>query len=122
MAPAGDAPGGSNVAMIRLATSFYSDVLKSPLLSPYFAGVSMDALIAKQAAFIDTIIRGDPGYSADDLRRAHAHLKIADEAFDELLTILDTTLRDHGIQAEARSWIHHSFASFRQVIVTRVAK
>jgi hemoglobin len=103
--------------MIRLVTSFYSEVLQSPRLSPYFTGVAMDSLIAKQASFIDTAIRGDPGYSAADLQRLHAHLKIDDQAFDELLAILDNSLRDHAISGDTSSQIHDAFASFRQAIV-----
>ena len=122
MAPAEDAPGGRSVTMIRLVTSFYSEVLQSPLLSPYFAGVPMDSLVAKQASFIDTAIQGDPGYSAADLQRLHAHLKIDDQAFDELLAILDNSLRDHAITGGTSSRIHDAFASFRQAIVNANGK
>lgn len=103
--------------MIRLVTSFYAEVLTSPLLYRYFAGVQMDSLIAKQASFIDTVIRGEPGYSAADLQRMHAHLKIDDQAFDGLLTILDNSLRDYAIPEETSALVHDAFASFRQDIV-----
>ena len=99
--------------MIRMVTSFYSKVLESPLLSRYFTGVPMESLVAKQASFIDTTIRGDPGYSAADLQRFHAHLKIDDQAFDELMAILDNSLRDHAIPGETSAQIHDAFASFR---------
>ena len=103
--------------MIRLATSFYADMLNSPRLTHYFAGVQMDSLIAKQASFIDTIIRGDTGFPAAELQRLHAHLDIDDGAFDELLAILDRTLLDFGIGANTSSRIHGTFDSFRDVIV-----
>jgi len=117
MAAPEDAQAGSTVTMIRLATSFYAEMLNSPLLAHYFAGVQMDALIAKQASFIDTIIRGDTGYSAADLQRLHAHLDIDDGAFDELLAILDRTLRDYGMSGDLSARIHATFDSFRDVIV-----
>ena len=110
-------PGTNRVTMIRLVTSFYSELLQSPTLSHHFTGVPMDSLIAKQAAFIDTIIRGEPGYSDAELQRLHAHLKIDDEAFDELLAILDGSLGDDAIPGDTRAQIHDTFASFRQAIV-----
>ena len=103
--------------MIRLVTSFYAEVLQSPLLSQYFVGVAMDSLIAKQTSFIDTTIRGDPGYSAADLHTLHAHLKIDDRAFDELLALLDNSLRDYTFPEETSAVIHDAFASFRHAIV-----
>jgi hemoglobin len=117
MAATPDAEGGSTVAMIRLATSFYAEMLNSPLLTHYFAGVQMDSLIAKQASFIDTIIRGDTGYPAADLQRIHAHLDIDDAAFDEMLAILDRTLRDYGMSGDSSARIHATFDAFRDVIV-----
>jgi truncated hemoglobin YjbI len=105
------------VGFIRIVTVFYAQVLQSPLLRHYFAGVPMEVLVAKQAAFIDTIVRGDPGYSTAELHRLHSHLDIDDQGYDELLRILDSTLKDHDVHAETRSLINESFASFREAIV-----
>ena len=114
---ASDGLGGRSVTIIRLVTSFYSKVLQSPLLAPYFTGVPMDSLIAKQASFIDTAIQGNPEYSTAELKRLHAHLKIDHQAFDELLAILGNSLREHALPDDASAQIHDTFASFRQAIV-----
>lgn len=108
------------VAFIRIVTSFYAKVLQSPSLKHYFAGVPMETLVAKQASFIDTIVRGDPGYTTAELHRLHSHLDIDDEGYDELLRILDSTLKEHDVVAETKSLINESFASFREAIVFKL--
>jgi truncated hemoglobin YjbI len=108
------------VGLIRIVTSFYARVLQSPVLRHYFAGVPMEVLVAKQAAFIDTILRGDPGYSPEELHRLHSHLDIDDEGYDELLAILDLTLKYHEVEAHAGSLITESFASFRDAIISKL--
>ena len=60
MGPATEGPGRGTIGTIRVVTSFYTQVLGSPLLYQYFAGVPIEVLIAKQAAFIDTVVRGEP--------------------------------------------------------------
>lgn len=117
MEPNEPGSGGGTVDLIRMVTRFYSKVLSSPLLEKYFAGVPMEVLIAKQAAFIDTIVRGDPGYSAAALHQLHAHLNIDDKSYDELLRIFDVSLREQGIEPDVSSLIQRSFASFRHAIV-----
>lgn len=111
-------PAGGTVGMIRVVTAFYARVLESPLLSHHFAGMSMDSLISQQAAFMDAIVRGDPGYSDTDLHQLHAHLIISDNEYDELLRLLEVTLREHGVESDHKVAIEQSFASFRQAIVT----
>ena len=109
--------GGGTVATIRMVASFYSQVLASPLLYRHFVGVPMEVLVAKQSSFIETIVRGDPGYSATELKQLHAHLSIGNPDFDELMRILDDSLLEHGVEPKVRSLIHDSFESFRPVIV-----
>ena len=117
MGQAAEGPGRGTIGTIRVVTSFYSQVLGSPVLYKYFAGVPIEVLIAKQAAFIDTVVRGEPGYSATELRQLHAHLSIDDASFDELIRLLDDSLREHEFGAEASAVVLASFGSFRHVIV-----
>ena len=101
-----------------MVTSFYSKVLASPQLYRYFVGVPMEVLVAKQTSFIDAIVRGDPGYSSAELHDIHAHLKIDDYDFDELMRILDDSLQAFVTAAEARSQIHGTFEAFREAILS----
>jgi len=101
-----------------MVTSFYSKVLASPLLYRHFVGVPMEVLVAKQTSFIDAIVKGDPGYSSVELHDIHAHLKVDDDDFDELMRILDDSLRELVTDAETRSRIHGTFASFREAILS----
>jgi hemoglobin len=117
MGPAKEGLGRGTVGTIRLVTSFYSQVLGSPLLSKYFAGVPIEVLIAKQAAFIDTVARGEPGYTAIELQHLHSHLSIDDASFDELIRLLNNSLLEHEFGAEASKVVLSSFESFRHVIV-----
>ena len=110
--------GGGTVATIRMVASFYSEVLASPLLYRHFVGVPMEVLVAKQSSFIETIVRGDPGYSATELKQLHSHLSVGDQDFDELMRILDASLLEHGVEPEVRSLIRDSFESYRSVIVS----
>ena len=105
-----------------MVASFYSDVLASPLLYRHFVGVPMEVLVAKQSSFIETIVKGDPGYSANELQQVHAHLPIDNRDFDELLRILDASLLKHAVEPSVRSLIHDSFESFRPVIVSDPSK
>ena len=117
MEPATEGRGRGTVGTIRLVTSFYSQVLGSPVLYKYFAGVPIEVLIAKQSAFIDTVVRGEPGYSATELQQLHAHLSIDDPSFDELIRLLNDSLHEHEFGAEATAVVLASFESFRDVIV-----
>ena len=101
-----------------MVTSFYSKVLASPVLSRHFAGIPMEVLVAKQAAFIDATLRGDSGYSSAELHHTHAHLQVDNTDFDELMLILDASLGELVTDAEARSRIHGTFASFREAIIS----
>ena len=117
MGQGAEGPGRGTIGTIRMVTSFYSQVLGSPMLYKYFAGVPIEVLIAKQAAFIDTVVRGEPGYSPTELQHLHAHLSIDNASFDELIRLLDDSLREHEFGDEASSTVLASFGSFRPVIV-----
>ena len=117
MAGTEDAHGESTVTMIRLATSFYAEMLKSPLLySLLLRGA--DGCVDCEASCVHRHdhSRGS-GYPAAELQRLHAHLDIDNGAFDELLAILDRTLLDYGMSGDTSSRIHATFDSFRDVIV-----
>ncbi|MBA3362241.1 MAG: hypothetical protein H0T94_12385 [Acidimicrobiia bacterium] len=61
-----DKTSGGAVALIRPVTDFYARVLSSPRLAHHFEDAAMEALIAKQAAFISATLNGDTRYAAED--------------------------------------------------------
>ena len=108
---------GSSVASIRVITAFYAKMLDSPRMQRHFAGVSMEGLISKQSALIDMIGSNGTSYTGDDMHQVHAHLSIDDADFDEMLLLLDMTLREQRIDPEPGDAIRLVFTSFRNAIV-----
>jgi hemoglobin len=83
----------------RLVLNFYDRVLASARLTPFFAETDMQRLVEHQAKFISSVMGGPASYTAATLRDTHAHLGIDDAAFDEMIGLFRSTLRDFGIAA-----------------------
>ena len=77
----------------------------------------MEALIAEQAAFISAALSGDTRYTPDDLARVHARLRITDDEFNELISILRSTCDDHLIAQDQQEIIVSTFEEIRDPIV-----
>jgi hemoglobin len=88
---------GGLAFLSRVVLSFYDRVLASARLAPFFADVDMQRLVEHQAKFIASVM-GDPESHTDAmLWGAHAHLQIDDGAFDEMIGLLEMTLKDFQI-------------------------
>jgi hemoglobin len=81
----------------RFVLSFYDRVLASIRLAPFFANSDMQRLVEHQAKFISSVMGGPTSYSNAELREAHAHLDIDDQAFDEMILLFKATLEDSKI-------------------------
>ena len=77
----------------------------------------MEALIAKQAAFISAALSGNTRYTNADLARVHARLLITDDEFNELISILRSTFDDHHLAQDQQETIVSTFEEFREPIV-----
>jgi hemoglobin len=81
----------------RVVLDFYDRVLASARLAPLFADIDMHRLVEHQAKFISSVMGGPESYTDAMLRESHAHLPIDQEAFDEMIGLLQRTLEDFEI-------------------------
>jgi hemoglobin len=88
---------GGLAFVTRFVLSFYDRVLASVRLAPFFANSDMQRLVEHQAKFISSVMGGPTSYSNAVLREAHEHLDIDDPAFDEMIFLFKTTLKDFKI-------------------------
>jgi len=65
---------GSVHAITACVQLFYSKILQDPMLAPFFEGVDMHVLSAKQAQFLIYAFGGSSEYSGKNLKEAHAKL------------------------------------------------
>lgn len=78
----------------RVISAYYNSILDSDRLAGYFENVDMPRLIDHQTKFFATLMGGPISFSDAQLLRAHAHLGVDSEAFNEVITILRETLQD----------------------------
>ena len=88
---------GGLAFVTRFVLSFYDRVVASVRLAPFFANSDMQRLVEHQAKFISSVMSGPTSYSNAVLREAHEHLHIVDQAFDEMIFLFKTTLKDFKI-------------------------
>src|ERR1044071_3544705 len=81
----------------RVVLSFYDRVLASTQLAPFFADVDMQRLVEHQAKFIASVMGDAESHSDAMLWGALAHLRVDDGAFNEMIGLLETTLKDFQI-------------------------
>ena len=113
---------GGLEAVARLVFAFYDRVLQSKQLAPYFAGVDMRRLIDHQTRFLASVMGGPASHTNAELRKAHAHLRIDDAAFDEMVDLLAETLRTSGLAEVDVSLILSEVRARRTYIVSSVGE
>jgi hemoglobin len=85
-------------AKVRLVVSdFYDRVLDSEKLAPYFADTDVRRLVDHQTKMLAAMMGGPAAYTDDHLHRAHAHLAIRPDDYDEIIQLLRESLEDAGI-------------------------
>ena len=107
--------GFSNVSKIVLA--FYDTLLDSDEIGPFFDDVDMSRMVDHQTKFIASLLGGPASYTDNQLRQLHSHLDIRDNHFDQLETILRSTLAEHGMAPEDVDAVVAEFAKRRPLIV-----
>jgi hemoglobin len=87
--------GFANISKIVL--EFYQRAMDSDVIGPYFENVDMPNLIDHQTKFIASLMGGPASYTNDMLQQIHAPHHINKRAFDEMATLLKSTLEDAGM-------------------------
>ena len=101
----------------RIVMAFYDALLDSEEIGPYFDDVDMKRLIDHQTKFISGLLGGPASFTDEHLRRAHAHLGVTPDHFDEMKRILHETLQEHGFSPEDADAAIGEIEARRDVIV-----
>lgn len=105
-------------AKVRLLVAeFYDRVLDSPTLAPYFEGIDMRRLIDHQTKFISSVMGGPASFTDEHLARAHKHLRVQADHFDEMGEVLQETLEDFEVDASLIERIMAQIVAVRHRIV-----
>ena len=110
---------GGREAVEAVVDEFYDRVLADERLVPYFEGTEMADLRAHQVQFISSVAGGPVDYSGADMREAHAHLDIDDEAFDAVAGHLRAALRANDVDEAHVAAIMASVESLREPALGR---
>lgn len=90
---------GGMKAINRAVDVFYAKITADPHVSPYFSGITMPRLRAKQKAFLAMVLGGPNAYTGRNLRDAHRPLVqrgLDDSHLDRVITLLGETLLELG--------------------------
>jgi hemoglobin len=105
-------------AQVRLIVSeFYDRILDSEQLRPYFETIDMRRLIDHQTKFVSALMGGPASFSNEHLARAHAHLGISPEEYDEMGEIFRETLEDLDVPEVEVDRLHAHILSLRDHVI-----
>ncbi len=109
---------GGFAAVSSIVMDFYDRVLDSEKAGDFFEGIDIAKLIDHQTKFVAALLGGPASFSDTQIQRAHEHLKIDSDSFDELIVILTETLKDHGVLEADANQIREEMDRRRSIIVT----
>lgn len=101
----------------KAVDDFYARVLLSQNLAPYFKNINMERLVEHQIETIGAVMGGPYELDIERLRTSHARLKISPADFDEVATILSSTLKDNGLTEADHDELMAAVGTTRSVIV-----
>ncbi|MFK7755105.1 MAG: group 1 truncated hemoglobin [Sedimentitalea sp.] len=91
---------GGFSALRAVIMAFYDRVLDSDVIGHFFEDVDLARLIDHQTKFFTTVLGGPATFVDERLARAHAHLNVTHDQFDEVTHLLRETLIDAGFAPE----------------------
>jgi hemoglobin len=101
----------------KIVHEFYRRVLESDLLLPYFEKANMQRLMDHQTQFFSMLLGGPVTYSGEQLDKIHRPLNIDEEAFGEVLDVLEEVLEDSGVAGEDVETIIGALAQYKPQII-----
>jgi hemoglobin len=108
---------GGFAKVSRVVSSFYSTVLASDRLSPFFDDVDMRRLMDHQTKFMAALMGGPASFTNEHIQRVHTRLEIDDAAMDEMSVVLRETLEDHSFGESDISSVVAEFEAYRPLVV-----
>ena len=90
---------GGVETLTPLVREFYKRIMATPNLARYFINTDMEVLIRHQVQFI-AVVMGKPAafYEGMDMKVAHANSNISDRSFEDVIDVLEETLRDFEVE------------------------
>ena len=90
---------GGVETLTPLAREFYKRIMATPNLARYFINTDMEVLIRHQVQFI-AVVMGKPAafYEGMDMEAAHQNSNISDRSFEDVIDVLEETLRDFEVE------------------------
>jgi hemoglobin len=112
---------GGFASVFPIVNAFYDSVLDSEIVSYMFDDVDMEKLIEHQTIFISELMGGPGNYDDRQLIAAHRNLNINEEEWDEVVTILVTTLQDFSVDEADINALAEKIVLKKPMIVTAAA-
>ena len=90
---------GGVETLTPLVREFYKKIMATPNLARYFINSDMEVLIRHQVQFI-AVVMGKPAafYEGMDMEEAHKSSNISDRSFEDVIDVLEETLRDFEVE------------------------
>ena len=101
----------------RIVMALYERLLDDDDLGPFFDDVDMPKLIDHQTKFVASLMGGPASFSDDHIARAHAHLVITSEHFEQLKALVRATLEDFEVTDPDIQTILGAFEARRPVLI-----
>ncbi|MER7278768.1 group 1 truncated hemoglobin [Dactylosporangium sp. NPDC000244] len=116
---------GGAVAVSAVVEEFYTRLLLDPALVDFFTPLvesdGLSALKRHQVLMLTKVLGGPDRYSGRDLRAAHAHLTITDEAYRRVSLHLLTVMHDFKVPMDILQAADDILRSVSSLIVTGAA-
>ena len=88
--------GFSNVS--RIVMALYDKLLDDDDVGPFFDDVDLPKLIDHQTKFVSALMGGPASFTDGHIQRAHAHMIVSNEHFDQLKALVRETLEEFELE------------------------
>ncbi|MBA3937470.1 MAG: group 1 truncated hemoglobin [Planctomycetes bacterium] len=110
---------GGQAALSAVVDAFYVKVLADERLKHFFAEVNMDKQARKQKAFLAAAFGGPVAWKGQDLRTAHADLKLTEADFNAVAENLLKTLQECKVKQELIDQVMAIVGSVKNEVLNR---
>jgi len=94
---------GGDEVIENIVVDLSQFVAEDPLLRPVFNGVNMGRLVAHQRRLLATLTGGPGHYVGQNMRRAHARLKVTGDQFDAWLRHFEQAVEEAAVKPTAKA-------------------
>jgi hemoglobin len=113
---------GGRLTINAAVESFYQKVLADESLRPFFEGVGLDHLRARQSMFVSMLLGNKTVYTGKDIRAAHAQprrMGMNESHFEAFLSHFRAALEEVGVQGERLEQIIKLLEQSRGTVLNR---